>query len=361
MRRRYQRGCLLQVSGSWVAKWRENDRQKKRSIGRISEMTKSQAEAELNAIVTPVNNPVLQGIASTLQDFVEDVYLPFYKRKWKASTAETNEGRIRFHILRVFGDRNVTGIARGELQSFLDERAERGLSFSVVDHLRWDLHQIFEMAKAEELVTNNPAQLLFTPRQAKKPTRRSLAWKEVNKRFSVLGTRESLIAMLAIIAGMRPGEIFALKWKHVQPDHVQIRQRIYRGKIDSPKTANSVRDVALSRQLQTLLKEWKLAALDRSAGAWVFPSENPRTPVSKDNVWRRNIEPLLESIGLEWANFHVMRRTHSNLMKELGVDPKLVADQKGHTLDVNLNVYTATSVDLRKKAVDKLENRLFAA
>ena len=114
----------------------------------------------------------------------------------------------------------------------------------------------------------------------------------------------------------------------------------------------------MAQRVQTLLKEWKLAALDRSAGAWVFPSENPRTPLSKDNVWRRNIKPLLESIGLEWANFHVMRRTHSNLMKELGVDPKLVADQQGHTLDVNLNVYTATSVALRKKAVDKLENKL---
>ena len=169
------------------------------------------------------------------------------------------------------------------------------------------------------------------------------------------------MAMLGIIVGMRPGEIFALKWEHVQPDHVQIRQRIYRGKIDSPKTANSVRDVALSKQLQTRLKEWKLAALDPSAEAWVFPSENPRTPLSKDNVWRRNIKPLLESIGLEWANFHVMRRTHSNLMKELGVDPKLVADQQGHTLDVNLNVYTATSVALRKGAVDKLETKLFVA
>ena len=64
---------------------------------------------------------------------------------------------------------------------------------------------------------------------------------------------------------------------------------------------------------------------------------------------------------MEWANFHVMRRTHSDLMKELGVDPKLVADQQGHTLGVHLNVYTATSVALRKKAVDKLENKLFAA
>jgi integrase len=45
------------------------------------------------------------------------------------------------------------------------------------------------------------------------------------------------------------------------------------------------------------------------------------------------------------VNFHVMRRTHSSLMRGLGVDPKIVADQQGHTLDVNLNVYTETSVN----------------
>jgi len=33
-----------------------------------------------------------------------------------------------------------------------------------------------------------------------------------------------------------------------------------------------------------------------------------------------------------------MRRTHSSLMKGLGVDGKLAADQLGHTLDVNQNV-----------------------
>jgi integrase len=38
------------------------------------------------------------------------------------------------------------------------------------------------------------------------------------------------------------------------------------------------------------------------------------------------------------ANFLVMRRTHATLMKALGVDGKLVADQLGHSLDVNQNV-----------------------
>jgi hypothetical protein len=34
-------------------------------------------------------------------------------------------------------------------------------------------------------------------------------------------------------------------------------------------------------------------------------------------------------------------------MRELKVDPKLVADQQGHTLDVNINVYTQTSLESR--------------
>ena len=70
------------------------------------------------------------------------------------------------------------------------------------------------------------------------------------------------------------------------------------------------------------------------------------------------MQPQLEKVGLEWANFQVMRRTHSSLMRELGVDPKVVADQLGHTLDVNLNVYTETNLGLRKEAVETLESAL---
>ena len=70
------------------------------------------------------------------------------------------------------------------------------------------------------------------------------------------------------------------------------------------------------------------------------------------------MQPNLEKVGLEWVNFQVMRRTHSSLMRELGVDPKVVADQLGHTLDVNLNVYTETTTGLRKEAVETLESAL---
>ena len=45
-------------------------------------------------------------------------------------------------------------------------------------------------------------------------------------------------------------------------------------------------------------------------------------------------------------------------MRDLDVDPKVVADQMGHTLDVNLNVYTQTQLESRKGAVNQLEMAL---
>jgi len=46
--------------------------------------------------------------------------------------------------------------------------------FSVVDHLRWDLHQIFKMAMSEGVIARNPATLLFTPREAPRPKQTAL-------------------------------------------------------------------------------------------------------------------------------------------------------------------------------------------
>ena len=68
--------------------------------------------------------------------------------------------------------------------------------------------------------------------------------------------------------------------------------------------------------------------------------------------------PRLKPVGLAWVNFQVMRRTHSCLLKELDIDPQVRAEQMGHTVDVNENVYTRTSLQRRRDAVNKLEAAL---
>jgi integrase len=256
-----------------------------------------------------------------------------------------------------FKDRELSGIQRDELQDLLDERAKRGLSFSVVDHLRWDLRQIFDMAVGEGHIQRNPALMLFTPRDAARRERRVMNLEEVKRCLEVLDLRERLIVKLAIIAGMRPGEIFGLTWGRLSGTYAEIVQRVYRGDIDTPKTNQSVRKAALSGGLAAEIEAWRQFAVDARPEVWVFPSER-MTPLSKDNCWRRNIQPQLAKVGLEWANFLVMRRTHASVMKQLGVDPKVVADQLGHSLDVNQNVYTRVSVEHRKGAIEQLEAAL---
>ena len=181
---------------------------------------------------------------------------------------------------------------------------------------------------------------------------------EVRKLFAVLETREQLIARLAVLAGMRPGEIFALKWRRLEAEYADVQQRVYRGDIDSPKSSYSVRWAALSDGLRSAIAEWRSAALDTDPDAWVFPSEKLITPIRKDNCWRRHFLPGLKTVGLGWVNFQVMRKTHSCLLKELDVDPQVRAEQMGHTVDVNENVYTRTSLERRREAVNKLESAL---
>jgi integrase len=125
-------------------------------------------------------------------------------------------------------------------------------------------------------------------------------------------------------AGIRPSEIFGLKWLHVKPDHIEIEQRLYRGKIDSPKTDRSTRTAALSEGLESAIANWRTLSADPGPDEWMFPSETRKTPLAKDNCWRRWIAPNLKSVELDWANFQVMRRTHASLMRELQIDPKVV-------------------------------------
>ena len=355
MRKRYQHGSLRKVGRSWVAQWWENGRRRKETLGYAQGMSRAQAQIALAAKLAPLNQAKLQSTPTRFGEFVDMLFLPFYRRKWKESTASTTEERIRHHLVNRYKERHLTTFTRTQLQDFLDEKADQGLSTSTVDHLRWDLKQVFRFATAEGLLERNPADLLFTPRNAKRSHRLHMTSHEVASMISVLDTRERLITELAVIVGMRPGEIFALQWQHVMPEGLRIRQRVYRGQIDTPKTRQSHRDVALSGDLLDQLGHWRESAADTSPTAWVFPSENPATSMSRDNCLRRDIRPKLKPLGLGWVNFQVMRRTHSSLMRELGADPKLVADQLGHSLDVNLNVYTMTSLRARCDAVNRLQ------
>lgn len=361
MRKRWQKGSVRKVGSSWIGQYRDEEgRGRSKFLGKVSKMTKTGAKDELRKTVDSINAKHGTPGNCMLGDFVQGVYLPFYKRKWKDSTISTNEDRLRRYLISEFARRPLSSFRRVELQDYLDAVAARGLSFSTVDHLRWDLRQIFDMAVAEEYLPKNPAALLFTPKEAGRGgPKKIMSPADVQLLLSALGSRETILARLVLIEGIRPGEALALKWGDVYADHLDVQRRVYRGKIDSPKSVRRAEIApALSDATHALLEQWRAASPVISPDAWVFPSETLRTPIAKDNIWRRHFSPFLEKVGLGWVTFQIMRRTSRSAQHEMGTDPKVAADQLGHTLDVSLNVYTQTSVVARKQAVDGLNGFL---
>jgi integrase len=91
---------------------------------------------------------------------------------------------------------------------------------------------------------------------------------------------------------------------------------------------------------------------------WVFSTENSKRPLTRDFVWTKRMLPYLKPIGLDWATFQVMRRTHASRSKEAGVDAHTRSAQMGNTVDVNENEYAVSDFKTRREAVRKLEAAL---
>ena len=123
-----------------------------------------------------------------------------------------------------------------------------------------------------------------------------------------------------MFTGVRPGELLAVKRSNVRDNHLVINQRVYRGKIDTPKTEKSNRTVAIPAGVQAELKDW----LDNSPSSeWLWRIQKGK--------YQTGIKPALEKAGLGWVNFQVLRRTHSTLMRDL-IDPSLSLTSLGTPL-----------------------------
>jgi len=347
----------------WVLLYRDGSSRKYATLGLHSKMSKSQAEAKRDELISEVNarNATAPDPRITFGDFLEGVALPFMRSKWKRSTATTTENRIRHHLGLEFGDKRLSALGLKELQSFLATKAQT-LSRSVVAHLRWDLRAIFRLALAEGFTERDPTAALFTPRQATVIESRVMATQEVKHYITALEQRERVIAHLAIFCGMRPGEILALQRRHIAGDcrKLHIGQRLYRGDIDTPKTNSSTRTVAIPPKTASLVKEW-MELVGTQPEAWVFASENSSTPMWRDNVWYRHMKPRLDKVGLGWATFQVLRRTHASLGHDAGIDPKVAADQRGHGIGVAIDVYTKAALSRRAEAAEQLERAVLTA
>ncbi len=332
----------------WRCQWREHGRPRTKDFPRA---TYSQAQArtwldkvlaEFNRGATP-DRPVLE----TFVQFFDKVFLPHVTGgKWKRSTLKTTEPRIRRHLVEPLADRPVTGITMTELQALLNGKAA-GLSKSVMDHLRFHLSDIFDMAKSTGLIANNPATELYTPKNCEATrAKRIMSIAQFNEAMKVFDIRESTAARLAMWEGLRPGEITGLQvWDiDVAESRLHVRRRVYWGDVDTPKVELSTRGVALTGGTRSMLSQWMGTLRDLRPEAWLFPSENPNTP-KQYTALLDTMQEKLEPLGLDWFTFQILRTSCNTRMKQAGIDANTRAQQLGHTVNVNKKNYITRTFD----------------
>jgi integrase len=362
-RRRFQKGSLqLRKHGNrrvWVVLYYDEKGERRyHTLGLASEMKKGDANEKRQDFMREINGgdrTVGPARPATVQEFLDQVYLPFYRGKWKESTAGTTENRIQHHIVKELGPERLEDLTLAPLQQFLERKAASGLSFSVVDHLRWDLTSMFEMAVSEKVIRVNPTAALYTPSSAKRAISQAMSREQVEVALAAVEFREKVILQLSIFAGMRPGELLAIQRKDVSPDAtvIEIQRRVYRGKFASPKNG-SERTVAVPPRTADLLRQWMDKAVERDPESNVFAGETGQ-PLWRSSLLEDHVKTKLDPIGLGWVNFQVMRRTHASLGHKAKVDPKVAADQRGHGIGVALDVYTKSSIEERAVAANQLE------
>ena len=168
------------------------------------------------------------------------------------------------------------------------------------------------------------------------------------------------MAGVAVLTGLRRGELFALRWNAVNftEKHLTVQEAVYKGVFGTPKTDAGTRRVPLSEATLALLTEWRKRVKRTAPDALVFSTWSGK-PISPHNVTRRWIVPACTKLGLPKATWLTFRRTYASGHTTRVYPGKVVAKLMGHTnADVTLNVYTQAMDDSLRTAVDRVGNEL---
>ena len=169
--------------------------------------------------------------------------------------------------------------------------------------------------------------------------------------------------MVSLIAatGLRIGELLALRWSalDLEVGTLAVRESVFEGKFQPPKTLRAVRTIPLGRHAVAALTSHRERVSRRAATDLVFGNRNGdamREPKLLTNV----LQPAAEDAGLGRVTWHQFRHIHSSLLNDLKVPVKIAQQQLGHaSISTTLNIYTHVVDASHRKAVEEVEERLF--
>lgn len=302
---------------------------------------------------------------------VSEEWLLLQDTKHKGATLLKYRTIIEKHLISEFGKLDVKEITEPIITKFISHKQAHGnlktkgsLSSSYIKLILIVLTAILDYAVGMDY---RPA--LKSSYISKQPTKKTEAKcldtdsQKILDNHIGLNINENTTGLaLALYAGLRIGEICALKWEDIDLTNglIYINHTVSRIKntdttmtktkliIDKPKTEHSKRIIPINSKLQKIL----VVMRKMSQSDYVISSNeyfvSPRT-------FEYRFHKILEMCNIKQINFHGLRHTFATRCIEVGIDIKTLSELLGHaSVDITLNTYVHSSLDRKRNEIEKL-------
>lgn len=296
-----------------------------------------------------------------LQDWIKT------KRNLGEQTLELYDSYLRTHIIPALGHIPLAKISAHDIELFLDSLFGKGLAAATVKRIFSVVNASLNAAEMKDLIPKNAANKVEKPQV--KQRRDLVVWEPAFVSEFLQSTRQAsrywIAIYLAIMTGMRQGEILGLRWSDIdfEKRNLTIQQTVNRHREikQGAKTKKSVRSVALSPETIEVLKEHRkmivaeqLKELDYQKNDLVVCTHfgGPVTQRAIQKVW----DSFIKKTGAHKITFHDLRHTHASLLIKQGVHIKVISERLGHSsVSITLDLYGHLMSNMQEDAAAHLD------
>ena len=304
----------------------------------------------------------------TLAEWLEKWLSEYKVNTVRESTLERYRTDITNHVIPRLGYKKISFITTNDIQKMYVDIKENGrianrdkkgsaLSDSVVRSIHMMLHQAFEDAVKERLISKNPTKGTTIPKKSRGEMQ--VLNKEQLDRFLAEVDKDDIwrdFFYTELTTGLRRGEICGLKWCDFDEKRgtLSICRNATAKKgggvsIGETKTDTGNRLIYLPESTIKMLKKRKKQALTE----WIFPNPyRPEDPLLPNSAYQK-LKKILKSAGLPSIRFHDLRHTFATHALTSGVDAKTLSKILGHTnASFTLDTYTHVTSDMQERAAN---------
>jgi integrase len=330
---------------SWYGKWHANGRRvnrkvgPKRSPGGRDGLTRAQAERELRRLMAEVQVTTPVAVSLTVAAAGERYQRHLTRAGRKRSTVAAVESALRVHLVRFFDGKALDAICHDDIVDLVAVLERRGLGPKSIRNYVGTLSALFNYARAPQRrwAAANPCEGVELPGIRESGEIRFLdeaEWEAVLRHVQT-GDYESIdraFYLTAIMAGLRHGELIALRWRDVDwvAGRIRVRQNWVLGDFDTPKSRRGSRSVPMADRLAGELDRLHKALGEPREDVLVFADPITREPLDKAANLRR-YRRVLKAAALDAThNLHGLRHTFGTRMAAAGVPMRVLQEWMGH-------------------------------